>query len=747
MYSEVLNAQPEGTKTQTDRRVYEYHVLDGDVSEPSTRYRTPINLQQYRESVVEAIADAKRQKDEGSSHYWGGGYTWDDEIASWQRMLDAIDGGKVKIKEVDITDELTEEQRIERLIDQDTEERWGYSTTFPDLNKHLLDIAMVEDKLKNGQKTDILSYVSSQYGRLFHLSDAGEPRVFDASFALIQKLKAEHPSVFESMALDAFEQKLLYEEYWEQWDMERMFEVDARRSNPENAAEFKTAYDNFFTDTWDFDNEMYNASESELIKLAPIKPEGVYFKPSEQAIAEYRDDPLRLGSIQRIAEIKDRNWLFLEEVVKHQDAARVNTDDLIESLRTQYESGNHIRMKGDAHWRTMSEAIEAMTADLMGVDTQQLTPGARERLYEYGASLNQKTYDRLKMLARKNGVDRLALAEAFLATEFGDDYGAAILDIAEHVSPEQSAHIFETVNSLRVRTSEFAGLFKTIDPQLAWATEKAFNERVTDALTSLQEVAVKGSLHEDVAPHRNKPDYVHDGRFDIDVNSIDEAMEIIDGLEQTFGAMHNIITADDLKITKVNNHNDQFVLYRLMSESAGNMLIYIRPQGAYGYDKQMEYGNSKGIEASINLRVNPVNPHKILMPKDPGAVSIRFDHEGRLVSESPDSDRRDPTRKDGLMSADVSAGFGNPKTLPVRIGRFIAAGNRIRARHIGTADSLHHNTNHFDQDKYGDADGFAHLARSVIRQIELLKKALSVKNTGKMATRHAFELAELPKAA
>lgn len=176
-------------------------------------------------------------------------------------------------------------------------------------------------------------------------------------------------------------------------------------------------------------------------------------------------------------------------------------------------------------------------------------------------------------------------------------------------------------------------------------------------------------------------------------------------------------------------------------------MAYVRPEGGYGYDSRMEYGNRKGVEASISFMVDPTNPHRILKTKDPDAVSIRFDREGRLVDEAPDSDRRDPTRHDGLISVDVSSGVGDVSRLPVKIGRFIAAGNRIRARKQGSEDSLHHNTNYFDQEKYGGAEGFSFLARSVIRQIELLKKSLGGSRLGKKAIRSIVDGADLSKAA
>ncbi|NCU38381.1 hypothetical protein EOL96_04980 [Candidatus Saccharibacteria bacterium] len=294
-------------------------------------------------------------------------------------------------------------------------------------------------------------------------------------------------------------------------------------------------------------------------------------------------------------------------------------------------------------------------------------------------------------------------------------------------------------------------MFKAIDLEFANATEKALNERITDAIIALQEIVTKGQLHEDVAPHQKNADYTDDGRFAIKVDTIDEAIEIIEGLEKTFDTMRQIVVADDLKINKVNSKEDQFVLYRAMSKRVGNMLLYIRPEGAYGYDRQVEYGNSKGVEASISFIVDPFNPHKLMLPKDSNGVSIRFDREGRLVDEDPATDMRDPTRQEGLISVDVSSVMGPPDSIPVKIGRFIAAGNRIRARRQGTDDSLHHNTNYFDQEKYGDADGFGDLARNVAHQIELMKQTLRAKQIGKSASSKirsaAQEQVDLPEAA
>lgn len=156
------------------------------------------------------------------------------------------------------------------------------------------------------------------------------------------------------------------------------------------------------------------------------------------------------------------------------------------------------------------------------------------------------------VIKRVDSEERVAFTEAFLAAEFGDDFGDALLDIAENIDSEKSKEVFEAILSLRRRSAEFANMFTGIDPALAESTEKALNERITDSLIALRQVAIEGKVHEDVAPHRNKESYVSDGSFEVKVDSIGEAMEIMKGLEQTFSLGHKIINADGLQVGLVN---------------------------------------------------------------------------------------------------------------------------------------------------------------------------------------------------
>ena len=313
-------------------------------------------------------------------------------------------------------------------------------------------------------------------------------------------------------------------------------------------------------------------------------------------------DPLVLGEMQQ----NDR-WMNEDGYSggwHDSDEQRIKRDDELAMSRVH----NRVDLEDDATTYLLKYAgLYHYINHAFGFNVTNLSESAKLRLVDYLTTVSKKDIGRISAVTKRLSQESLPkLAEAFLATEFGDDFGQAILDIAEKTSPGQTERVLPVVNSLRSRTKEFAGMFRSIDPELSSATEKALNERITDALISLQEVAATGHLHEDVAPHRNKEGYVHDGRFDIDVTSVDEAIEIIEGLEKTFSTMHAVTNAEDLKIVPINDHNDQFVLYRFMSESEGNMLLYVRPEGAYRYDKQVEYGNRvRGSKHRLALWLTP----------------------------------------------------------------------------------------------------------------------------------------------
>lgn len=409
---------------------------------------------------------------------------------------------------------------------------------------------------------------------------------------------------------------------------------------------------------------------------------------------------------EKIAKYKEKYPLFLHFKDSYADHASYGGDGLSEALGRHRSNG----LPGESF---MERYISARTADVFGVGASDLSQSARDRLAIYGAGLKKGVHDRIVAVSGNlEGRARSQFAEAFLATEFGDDFGEKILSIVEHTSPGQSAKVFRIISEYRTLSREYGGEYSHYDKELAQATERALNERLTDMLTVVDRVAQDGAITVDTAPHQNTPDYQSDGRFDISINSVDEAIVIMEQFQKTMALRRDILDDDETIVTRVVQYEQDmgYQVYRFTSPDRADMLLHLRKEGAGRYDKAFEYGNREGVEATIGWIVNPVGDHHVASDKDPRGVSVRFDREGRLVNEMPDSAERTPVRDDGLISLDVSSVMGDPRAVPVRIGRMIAAGNVLRAKEHEGNVSLHHNTNYFDQETYGTSKGFADLA-------------------------------------
>lgn len=346
--------------------------------------------------------------------------------------------------------------------------------------------------------------------------------------------------------------------------------------------------------------------------------------------------------------------------------------------------------------------------------------------------LNRASVSQVRAM-RQIGSD--GVLEVARSLEFGDDFSETILSIAEHATTEQAAQVFEMMREYRHASYEFASMYEAYDQGLAQATEQAMNERLTDMLTVIAKVAESGKVTVDTAPHQNSPDYEYDGRFDVTIHSVDEAVETMTLLRDTLMRRQMIIGDPSTKVSKVVADESErgYQIYRFTHDTYGEALLYVRPEASGRYDKEFEYGNYSGVEASISWIANPTGSHRLASNKDKYGVSVRFDREGRTVDEAPDSDARTPVREHGLLSLDVSSVLGDSRTAGVRIGRMIAAGNILRAEQTGEEASLHHNTNHFDQVVYGSREGFAQLANHVKTMAEALVTTSRARQVGQRA--------------
>ena len=343
---------------------------------------------------------------------------------------------------------------------------------------------------------------------------------------------------------------------------------------------------------------------------------------------------------------------------------------------------------------------------------------------------------------------RLKLAENFLAADFGEDFGDSLLTIAssESLSDEDKERILDSISSCRESISSITSLYQEIDGgEFAKEYTRAANERLTDAIMAFSQIAETGSAEADLG---------WAGNISLSFNDAIEALEYeMKSLSIISGTFNDIISgAEGVYVERFmspdESHNRSF--YNLFSPNHGHMLLYTRPEGAGEFDPSTEYGKYRnryneednvGVEASISIIVDPIEPFELPVPYRPTkrvfrmlgedqnlitrmmhkVSAIRLDREGRAPNSAPDDAGRNPTNPIGTISVDLAAILDGEDMPSGKIARLFSVGNKIRAEKRGESEfSLNHNTNWFNQDRYGTSDGFNKLVDYLDSQMVML---------------------------
>lgn len=128
------------------------------------------------------------------------------------------------------------------------------------------------------------------------------------------------------------------------------------------------------------------------------------------------------------------------------------------------------------------------TVDAFGVTFSDIDKEARGYLYHVGVNLTDKEYAHLYQVARTIPVEqRPVFANAFLALEFGQDFGDILLEVGDrlHDRPEELAAVLGSLQAIRENASGIAERFTSdhlVDKQLGQSVNLAFIKRTTEAL-------------------------------------------------------------------------------------------------------------------------------------------------------------------------------------------------------------------------------------------------------------------------
>ena len=381
----------------------------------------------------------------------------------------------------------------------------------------------------------------------------------------------------------------------------------------------------------------------------------------------------------------------------------------------------------------VKQAIEAR----LGLKLANITLLAQVQLLKFMSEAGDTRFDSLCSVLHDidNQELRLKFAESFLAADFGDDFGDSLLVIAESslISDEEKEKILDNISSCRQSIAKITSLYSDFDGgDFAKEYVRAANERLTDAITVFARIATSGSAAADL------------GRFGQSNLGYNEAIEALQYESKSLGIIAG--TFDDVLSGKEGAFAERFMspdidhnrsFYNFFSPNHGYVLVHTRPEGAGSFDPTIEYGkyhrasnlnaSNVGTEASISIIVDPVSPFSLPSPFRPDhrkvhdkgfydirtmnkVSAIRLDREGRIPGKSADSSERNPINEVGTVSVDLAAIGDRPDTPSGKIARLFSVGNKIRSEKRGEPDySLNHNTNWFNQSRYGTTEGFRKL--------------------------------------
>lgn len=371
--------------------------------------------------------------------------------------------------------------------------------------------------------------------------------------------------------------------------------------------------------------------------------------------------------------------------------------------------------------------------DKTGLNITQLSLASQRHLFDFMIESGPERYERLEgALDRLSPAEKLYFTEAFLATEFGDDFGDKLLSIAEHIPQEELGRVLADLERARMGARGVMDWYRDVDEHFAEMALPAIAERITDMITTLEVAARHKSLRIDVGPG-NDPEV--ESQF-IYTATWEQAAKDLHDLADNLESDGWILNDPETVVSRVVVESDKFARFRLLNSRLGTMVVNVRPYGTLTRgDAQYEVGSFKnGVEAAINKLSNRHDPYGISPTADMRTFSLRFDREGRAPDvAASDRSQRKATNKEGTVAVDVASiwSFGDDNEPATRVGRAIAAGSRLRAEAIGTKDELNHNM--LVDQSYGNADVFAELAHKVIAKLDAQAKRTSKKQLATVA--------------
>ncbi|MDR1300252.1 MAG: hypothetical protein LBK50_00940 [Candidatus Nomurabacteria bacterium] len=201
------------------------------------------------------------------------------------------------------------------------------------------------------------------------------------------------------------------------------------------------------------------------------------FQKAEEEINELYQDALEEAELSNL-ELDGIN----EEMAGDTAAIRLSVVDYYQKLRANSQELEWRKYDGTIAAMLYEPEIREIINSELSIDITELSLRTQNALVGFMVKADKVRYARLADTLR-DASDKYELADAFLALEFGDDFGDRVLDIAEQRPEGEVREIFASINHIRAAAKTLANEFSGSGAEFQAAYESSWIKRVTEMLT------------------------------------------------------------------------------------------------------------------------------------------------------------------------------------------------------------------------------------------------------------------------
>ena len=231
------------------------------------------------------------------------------------------------------------------------------------------------------------------------------------------------------------------------------------------------------------------------------------FTRAKEILGQYKDNPdVALDVEEQLKEIEGEMWDKATNLLKEEQATRNTTREVIDRVLDEIVEPIPLIPRKLSDDFTEDEVANLRALHFMphrvalqeelNLDITRLPLQTQLQLSKFVLNGDNERFERFATAMRRNNNDediaRHEFCEAFLATEFGDELGDAVLDIYEYCDKNDVIQIFKEVATFRAITPQIKELFSKGNKELAEQVESAFLKRISEVLAVAAQIGTAG---------------------------------------------------------------------------------------------------------------------------------------------------------------------------------------------------------------------------------------------------------------